>query len=213
MRLALIIFCFWATAANAGAWLREPGTGFFALSGTVNDRMESATSIYLEYGLRERLTLGADLNLVMRTDATISGGGLVFARLPLADGTWTSSWLVALGGREQTGEIHPFASLGYSIGRGVTWHKGGWVNLDLRLDMGSRAVSQLKIDGTVGLQIAERSKAMLQVYLTVKEGGTLETTLAPSIVFDPGDSKPAWQIGIEAKEAELGFKLGLWRTF
>ncbi|MEO0938326.1 MAG: hypothetical protein AAFY38_09240 [Pseudomonadota bacterium] len=210
---AALILCLYASAAEAGAWLREPGAGFFALSGTVNDRMENATSLYVEYGLREALTLGADLDVKTQGGAYTSGGGRVFARLPLGDGTWKSSWMLGLGARVDSSHINPFASLGYSVGRGLDWRGGGWANLDLRLDLGRGDTSQVKLDGTVGLKIGDKGKAMMQLFLTLKDDSGLEATLAPSYVFAPGKHGASWHIGVEAKKAELAIKLGLWRDF
>ncbi|MEL7097288.1 MAG: hypothetical protein AAGM84_00530 [Pseudomonadota bacterium] len=217
MRVLAILLLLWAGPANAGPWLREAGTGFFALSGTVNERYEQGTSLYVDYGLRARLTIGAELDLTMPGAAPLSGSGRVFARMPLADGTWIASWHVGLGGRDLQGRLEPFASGGVSIGRGLNW-KGrmGWLAFDTRVDLGTSAVRQFKLDTTFGMQIGQRGKGMLQLFVTADNAGDLHTTLAPSYVFTPKQGGPSYQLGLEAKRSkktELGLKLGLWRKF
>ncbi len=59
--LALFLTLLCAPAAQAGAWLRAEGSSFNASSVSINRNQESFTSAYLEYGLSERMTLGADI--------------------------------------------------------------------------------------------------------------------------------------------------------
>ncbi|MEM8579053.1 MAG: hypothetical protein AAGF60_14485 [Pseudomonadota bacterium] len=215
MRSILLLVLLWAGEAQAGAWMREAGTGFFALSGTVSERLDQSFSAYLEYGLRPTLTLGADLDLSMPYGSAISGSGRIFLQKPLREGTWNAAYRVGLGAAEVRGSLEPFASLGLSFGRGLSWHKGGWAAFDARLDLGSAEVSRLKLDSTLGLTLGARSKAMLQLFVEADSTGSTMATLSPAFVYTPKRGGAAWLIAVEAKskEAALGVKLGLWRHF
>jgi len=215
MRAILLFLILNAGMAHAGAWMREAGTGFYALSGTVNERLDQSFSAYLEYGLRPTLTIGADIDLSMPHGSAVSGSGRVFLQRPLRQGTWRASYRLGIGAADVGGTLEPFGSLGLSLGRGLDWHKGGWANVDLRLDMGTEDVSRIKLDTTLGLSVGARSQAMLQLFLESDTDGNAIATLSPSFVFRPKPDGTAWLVAVEAKskEADLGLKLGLWRDF
>lgn len=87
MRLVLISVLLAAagTSAWAGAWLREKGSSFTAISVTTFEEGEGGykykSSLYAEWGLRENLTIGLDAE----EHQDLYGHALVFARIPIAD--------------------------------------------------------------------------------------------------------------------------------
>ena len=92
MPIAAVLFALAATEAAAGAWPRPKGetfvsiatrqsTGARTLIGAVQD-LHNYTSIYAEYGLTERLTVGLDAGHGSGPDEAVDAA-LVFARLPV----------------------------------------------------------------------------------------------------------------------------------
>ena len=51
-----------APMAQAGAWLRESGTGFVSLSFGATQFSETTNAAYIEYGLSDATTIGLDIS-------------------------------------------------------------------------------------------------------------------------------------------------------
>ena len=106
--IGLILNLMVSASAEAGAWLREKGDGFYSVSNTFrsfSDRMGQENGLYLEYGLTPKLTFGFDLN---QGDSN-SGHGAVFVRFPLgkAPGKNRFAMELALGAHYQGVEVAP----------------------------------------------------------------------------------------------------------
>ena len=220
IHLLLALLC--ATAASpaaAGAWLREPGRGFLSTTATLRQGDPDARqelSLYAEYGLTPRLTLGADINARPGT----SGHAMVFARLPLSrPGARNRLALeTALGGHHWQGDWDPMYRLTLSYGRGLTTRSGilGWLAVDAayerRLGMSDPIY---KLDATLGRSGPGRIRPILQVETAHIPGRDFIWSVAPGVMIDSRRSA-TWVVGLERKSASrdtLGLKIALWHWF
>lgn len=222
MRSAFILFLLCqlhAAPAAAGAWLREEGTGFSATSFGLSYFYDISQSTYLEYGLRPDLTLGADISTFQSRFGFQSGAATLFLRFPLGSPNDRGRWAYELGaGATWIGEeVVPHVKGSLSWGRGITFaERSGWLAVDasLRWDFGL-GTSQIKLDGTAGLDFTDVTAGMLQLFVTQTRSGTF-AKVAPSVVFSPKQSKFRIQIGSEIPvraPQDTMFKLGIWRSF
>lgn len=125
MRYLILIFQLLALPCMAGPWLRDAGTGFAAV--TLASKNGTELRYFGEYGLNERLTIGA--SVLHSTDGNLAEGE-VFARLPLHQGqTWISAAEIGLG-FSNTAPGRPEARAGLTLGRGLPQ---GWLSGQLDL--------------------------------------------------------------------------------
>lgn len=216
MRMALTIICtLWAHGALAGAWLQEHKSGFLSYSAVYDDTGRLDGSVYLEYGLRPKLTLGAKVDVDMTLGQIGDGTALVFARKPIPTGDRKFKLAYDIGiGATFGGETEPLLRAGLSYGRGIkAWDKYGWLAIDGALEMTlDDSPDTYKLDTTLGLTLNDRFKVMMQVFVS-ETGGELTTTLAPSLVWQPKPEAPSFVIGIEGEGGTLALKFGMWRSF
>ncbi len=218
-RLAAI-FALLAGSAWAGAWPREAGRGFVAVSSEfggfdvaedIGD-LEVFNNLYLEYGLTERLTLGLDIGHKIGFDPNTR----VFARLPLWQSAGQALAVEASLGVE--GAVTLYA-LGLNYGRGFDLAgTPGWFGVDTRWveaeGDGAEFLRQTKIDVTAGLSFDNGVKAITQVFHT-QVGDTAYSSLAPSLVV-PITAQLQLQTGVLfdlQHGAAPVLKLGLWQDF
>ncbi|MCA0871934.1 hypothetical protein LCL97_13930 [Seohaeicola saemankumensis] len=217
--LAVQIICLWlCPAAWAGAWLQEPGKAFLAVTATLRRGAPQAqfeNTIYGEYGLAPRLTLGIDIN----QRPVIAGHALLFIRTPLGSGTTRNRFAfeAAVGGYHWMGQWQPMYKTALSMGRSITV-KGipGWLAVDAAIErrIGTPAPTA-KLDATLGLSGAARVQPILQIETARTSGLPLMWTVTPGITVK-GPKETTWVIGIERKSVirqTIGIKLGFWRRF
>ena len=215
MRLILVLLgtLLLTASAQAGAWPREAGTTFVALSFTAKaDRTtmattgfptDSYTALYLEHGLTPKLTLGLDAGRAKEGSYT----ALAFARWPF----WKDT------GPNVSGQSDTVSMLGLSFGRGLTTRfGGGWIALDTsaRYRISQRNVV-LKADLTLGLTVQEVTKLMLQFQAGQYPGDDTYLRIAPSVARKFGRNKYV-ELGLEAGvigDSRVGLKLGTWLEF
>ncbi|RKF14935.1 hypothetical protein D6850_08700 [Roseovarius spongiae] len=213
IRLAFLLLLLLPGSAAAGAWLREKGAGFLSYDVTLKEggATRGYGSLYAEYGVRPRLTLGVDMgsNEEGRYEA------FAFAVLPLGrpDAPLRRSLELGLGAVEGAAVFRP----GLSVGRGfMALGQSGWVALDSRalisLDTGE---IRTKTDVTLGLNRGERAKWILQL----QQGGPMADPdylrLAPSVVLRTRPGRHL-ELGMTAGlggAEDYGIKLGVWREF
>jgi hypothetical protein len=217
----LIVTCaLWsAQAAQAGAWLRERGAGFLSTSGTVTAEKDASGSLYGEFGLTDRLTLGLDINGGMDTSGLPQGDGTLFLRFPLSGAEMPDKWAahVGIGARYEPYDFVPSLELGLSWGRGLQWgERFGWAAIDASINFAEAPMKTIsKLDATLGIGLGPSTQAMGQIFLT-RTDGRLYRTLAPSLLITPKDSRTTFQIGVEfplEEENDTRLKIGIWRTF
>lgn len=219
LALALGVLLASAQVAPAGPWLREKGKGFAAASSSVTAEKDVSGAVYLEYGLRADITLGADLFYGIDRTLQQSGSGIVFLRFPLSqpDATHKWAWHIGLGARSLNTVITPAVEAGLSWGRGIKLgERYGWAVIDSSINVpGSDLERRLKLDGTIGLGFTDHIKGMAQVFLT-HQGGEVFAKVAPSLLVIPGKGGTTIQLSAEIPVSGGGdtqFKLGIWRNF
>tara|TARA_R110002033_G_scaffold67173_3_gene118168 strand:- start:39 stop:746 length:708 start_codon:yes stop_codon:yes gene_type:complete len=225
MRFALATFFFLFlilySPAFAGAWLREKGTGFTSSTASATLSRDLGQTTYLEHGVRDDVTLGAELSFHTAASGLQSGFASFFVRRPLVKQRWPHVWAYELGmGVRWTGNlVLPNLKAGISWGRGYSLNEiDGWMAIDTSVLWDLYNSEYLaKIDGTLGMNFTPRLTGMLQLFYS---GWTRAdaTYFAPSIVFRPVKARPhvRLQVGAETLIGEptsVTLKFSLWRNF
>ncbi len=217
MRIAFLVATLMlAQPADAGAWMRDDGAVFLSFSGSLDKNGQQNGSVYAEYGFREKLTLGlkGDVDMI---DGVVSGGSVyVFARKPIPTGERAIKLAYEVGLGSSVGTtMDPLVRVGLNYGRGINlWEKSGWIALDGAVEWNTGTeTATTKLDATIGVTLSERLQVMVQVFHTEADHYKT-TTLAPSVIWRPkADRVVSYQLGVEADDDGLGFKLGVWRSF
>ena len=97
----ILLLCLCAQQSQAGAWPRKAGEGFANVAvrlgwpqdvgeWTSLEPSQDYSTLYMEYGLTDRLTLGLDLG------HSVSGGGktVLFLQYPLLDRDRSRQWFL-----------------------------------------------------------------------------------------------------------------------
>jgi len=208
-----------ASSAGAGAWLREQGQGFTAVSaiGRSDTSLRSPhyeTSLYAEYGLKPRLTLGLDAN----ERPGSSGHALIFVRLPIRrdPGAARIAVELGLGGHHLGPQWDAMYKAALSYGRGFSGVGGGWLAIDAAVEYRSATAGPLyKLDATLGLPSKRRMRTMIQLETAYLNGAGFLWALTPSLIL-PGKNGREWVFGVETRSAAtqtIGLKLALWKKF
>ncbi|THH36663.1 hypothetical protein E4Z66_06850 [Aliishimia ponticola] len=219
--LALLLLISLPLPATGGAWLREEGTTFLSL-GFEARRFEatghslSRQELYIEHGLRPKLTIGAKGNLDSDSTAT----GEIFARFPLRadDCPGRIAAEIGIGGEHDGFVIAPYLRTGVSWGRGIKIaRKSGWVNVDGAVEWPIKNATEdplWKLDATVGLSLSERSQIMFQAFFESSSGRN-RVTLNPSYIFRTKNGT-RYVGGIAHRTGTDGYtslRFGIWREF
>lgn len=223
MRRLAILFCLLLLAplAHAGPWPREKGRIFLATSTEIGDfRLDERvlqspfySSLYLEYGLTDRLTLGAHGGYGSQADPD----GRLFLRLPIGRHDTHRVAIEVTGGTAGWSGERPFYGLGLHYGRGFElWNRAGWFSAETRMEwqMGSGRMKQAKLDLTLGLSFDNGVKPMVQLHAT-RIGTDLYARLVPGLAI------PLWKNTTLDTGALIdlthgkstGVKIGLWQEF
>ncbi|EAQ27163.1 hypothetical protein [Roseovarius sp. 217] len=215
LTLALMLLPWLITTAEAGAWPRDKGQTFLATSGQMEGPDEfglyrQSFTLYAEYGLTERVTLGLDLG----GDTLRMTKSIAFARWPIgrAGRKVRLAFEIGLGEVDETAALRP----GLSLGRGLTlWGRHGWAAFDGRAVVFGDSRMTLESDITFGLNTTQRSKAILQLQTGRPSFGRAYSRFVPSFVYEtkPGAHLEFGVILPFSGGGERGVKLGLWRQF
>lgn len=216
--------------AQAGAWLREKGTVFLSWSNNIstlsNSLYATDTSLYAEYGLTPRLTVGFDGYLGGPGKASEA---YLFMRMPIGKKQRSSKMALTFGlGQKSipnpwgTTTEQTRAKLGFSWGRGL---KHGWLAFDTSasillhssLFVPGQAGTNFSADFTWGQKPFERFTFIWQVQTGKTTNGPFFAKFTPSVVWTFGAKK--------SNSIEVGFikgltgddsqsvKLGFWKSF
>ncbi|MEM9009773.1 MAG: hypothetical protein AAGE18_00990 [Pseudomonadota bacterium] len=232
-RLWALLLLFAALApgmAMAGPWPRAVGETFAAFSVSRNlspgsafigqtdfDAQKTSTGLFLEYGLTERWTIGAQGDL-SRDDGSFTGSGAVFARRFLH--RWENGVLIAAGASlgadvrpDRTDlSIAPFLT----VGRGFESPLGnGWATADLSVEIGTATTAVFEGSATVGLNLGNRWLAFIDTFGEAPAMTELQLTIAPSVAVRVGERRhlAASVFTNVIGEAETGFRISLWQRF
>ena len=226
---AAFILVLASAPARAGAWPRERGevflsfgqqasTGATTLLGAVTD-IRSWSSVYAEYGLTERLTVGLDAGLGQGRDERVAAA-LVFARLPVwSPGAHRVALDLGLGTLAVTDEARQTRlRLGLAWGRGLAdgrWG-GGWLGMESSAELREPAGEvALKADFTAGWKPSERWMLIGQVQTGYYPDAGGVVRLAPSVVRKVS-ARSHLQLGATAEivgERALGVSGAVWFSF
>ncbi|WP_136442919.1 hypothetical protein [Pacificoceanicola onchidii] len=217
--ISAIVLSLWGATLSAGAWPREKGHGFFSTAvrlawpqnlehWTSSNPTEQYYTLYLEYGLTDRLTFGLDLGRSVSGDGKTVG----FLQWPLRDRDRGPKVAFALGlGRigEQT-VVRPGLSVGWGL-------KKGWVTLDTLAEYQVESgLMDYKMDITWGRNLKNDRKVLLQVQTGQPAEDPAFLRLAPSYVFPVGKRGMMVETGVTygvTGDTSMGLKLGIWRNF
>ena len=208
LRCALLLVSVLATPAGAGAWAREEGTWFVALGGNVALLGDAVSpvyydpTIYLEYGLTPRLTLGLD---GFTADRGTAGSVFVFLRFPLgpAEGNERFALSLATGATlmpDRTLEETP--RLGFHWGRGLD---GGWLAVDAEVKYGlTRGIAQSKVDMTWGHRFDDQWSSVLVTTAGIGLEGDFYAKVAPSLAYEVNDRLSLRAGAVQALTGDFG---------
>ncbi len=216
--LIFLLLIAFAAPAWAGAWLREKGTSFSALSVTAfkeeDDIYKYKSSLYTEWGLRPKLTIGLDAE----EHQDLYGHALVFARIPVVDfgqsGRFAAEFGVGAHHRQYGTWAMYKATLSY--GKGLqTGLGGGWINVDAALENRTHEALIHKLDFTAGLSSGRRVDPLLQIETSYVSDRPWYWSVRPSLMYRPKSGKLTWILGAERNSARdhTGFKFALWRSY
>ncbi|MCG7520085.1 hypothetical protein [Ruegeria sp. Ofav3-42] len=216
--LSILLLLLMASPAWPGAWLRDKGTAFVAASLTAFKEQDNGydykTSLYGEWGFRENITLGLDIE----EHRDLYGHATVFARLPVADfesaGRFAAEFAVGAHHRQTRAWALYKATLSYGKGFQTGWGNG-WIAVDAALEYRTHEALYRKLDITAGLSSARLVNPFLQIETAYRNGHPLHWRVRPSVMIRAKDSPTTWVFGIERNDARTntGIKLAIWNTF
>jgi len=216
--LVLLICLVDPQPAMAGAWLREKGRGFLAVSSMVrgvSPVRDYEADIYMDYGAHEDLTIGLSLN----DKPGISGHILAFARLPLMQLDEETQLAVELGvgGHQVFGTWNPMYRLALSYGFGFSgWAGPGWLAVDSAVEHRTRLGKPvLKLDAAIGSSSANKVRPLLQLETAMAQNTRFQWAVTPSLMIS-GLGDATLVIGVQRRSYgrhRTGLKIALWRNF
>ena len=211
-----------ASPAFAGAWMRDVGSGFVALSYSHDrDRANLGAGAqpmgtwHAEYGFSERLTFGAHA-----WAGETKASGFAFLRLPLTRSSADRKVSVELGlgaFRENGKATEAAAKLGFSFGRGLDTRWGnGWMQVNASAERRMKTkVSVMKADLMFGVSPNRRTKIMVEFQAEKEGNNKSQLTIAPTYVRRVSPSTHillGMNYGVRSSDA-IGLRLGTWLEF
>ncbi|UXU76089.1 MULTISPECIES: hypothetical protein [unclassified Paracoccus (in: a-proteobacteria)] len=209
----LVLALMLASAATAGPWGRDPGSGF--LSATVEgDRAGyGSKSLYAEYGVSPRRLLGLELGHSRTGESNL----LLWWQQQLDAGDGPDRWTVSLGGGllRRDGALMPLVQIGTAWGRGLDavpglrhLPGGGWVAIETRLKLAGKfrevdalslhagetsgfldhvtAETSAKAQATLGWNARDGLSLIQQLRLEKRDDADFSSKLAASVVQELG---------------------------
>lgn len=219
VRLVLAAFWAWPDVALGGAWAREKGEVFVAAGGNVllSDGAQLPVhydpTIYLEWGVTDRITLGLDFHTADKGQIATAFG---FAQVPIGDVTGRNRWTVSLGYGLRTREGEPVENL---MRTGLHWGRGldtGWLAIDASATLGTIDTSwRPKADFTWGRNWTDDWTTTLQ--LQTGQGWTDDyyAKISPTVIYT---HRPDMKFAVGAVQGLTGdrgiaLKVETWLTF
>lgn len=216
LKSVFLLFLAWASTADAGPWPRGKGDAFIMTSLQVTaPNLEGPASYYfsnyLEYGLTDSFTFGADLG------HSVSGESksIAFLRHPLWQHNTTHYFAAEIGLGQVAGNV--VVRPGFSYGRGFSNGKtSSWLTVDLLFEHHLvKKHTDFKADITYGLNHHGGFKSMIQIQTGKQTGDPSFLRLAPSFALPMGASSHleiGGSIALRGTD-EYGLKVGFWKNF
>ncbi len=216
--LTCLMLCH-ATAAQAGAWAREKGElfiaagGNFLLSEGAQLPVHYDPTLYAEWGMTDRITLGIDIHTADRGEI---GTAFAFANVPIGDLTAQNRWAINLAYGVRARNREPTETLlrgGFSWGRGL---ENGWLAVDASATFGTIDTTwRPKMDATWGRNWNDTWTTTFQ--LQTGQGWTNDfyAKVSPTVIWT---WKPNMKVALGAVQGLTGdrgaaLKLETWLTF
>ncbi len=95
--LAIVLLILNISPATAGAWMRDKGSGYSSTTLSTTLSQDFSESTYLEFGVRDDLTLGAEVAFYTFSTGIQSGTAMVFLRRPIGGRDRPNLWAYELG--------------------------------------------------------------------------------------------------------------------
>ena len=184
---ALVVWLAAGNLAFAAAWTRAEGTGFTSqstkffttefTSGAATPFRKATANSYIEYGLFEHVTIGAELDYAVRADGREESLTRAFVRTRL----WRTNHdvlsaeiggaypvLDALSADSSARDVTPDLRIGVAYGRGLTWGAGAWAEAALTFRRRFRSpADEVKLDLTLGYRPRKKLVLLGQVFGTL----------------------------------------------
>ena len=222
LAVTIVTISLTASAAWSGAWPREVGRTFLSFGSSLDVAYDDPGagrdqfhSLYVEYGLRPKLTLGLDGGI----DDQGHYSALVFLRRPMLEKSKNHRFAFqgGVGLREDTVGLDYMIQGGFAWGKGIdTRFRSGWMSMDTTIEYRINSTDVMsKMDFTIGIKPKPRTKLMLQVQTGLLSGTDPFVRLAPSIARQFGEGR---HVVLEARfgvlnDNKAGIKLGTWLEF
>ena len=230
MRILLIFILFLPALAHAGAWPRDKGEVFLSFTNEISaapqTRYATGTSLYAEYGLTDRLTVGFDGTL--GATGTPSEGYL-FLRTPLGKADRPARLAVGFGlGVKSipnpwgTTTNQKLAKIGASWGRGL---QRGWLAVDMSvawvldssITVPGQSGTTYKADFTWGMKPSERVMLIWQLQTGKVPDASAYAKFSPSLIWQMRRQKGThieigFVYGLTGDNSQ-NLKLGFWKRF
>lgn len=179
------------TGVEAGAWPRETGRYFLAFRSdgeVAGEGRDRSRSIYGEYGLTERVTLGGEWSDSSSIWTNARSGG--FVRLAVGDLSAETRIAVSLGASSPPDAVDAVEGaridFGAYVGRGfASRFGGGWATASWKLGVSAtgHGTTVHDLGATIGLRPRDRMMTMLTA--SRHDDGTSSTVkLAPAFGFE-----------------------------
>ncbi|MDF3414491.1 hypothetical protein HKX54_08495 [Sulfitobacter sp. M57] len=217
--VSLMVWQFLASNAQAGAWLREKGTGFASLSFGATEFSETTNALYVEYGLSNKTTIGLDISSFTNAQNVRNGFGNLFIRRAIGPTDRPSKWAyeLGIGGLWGNERQLPSVKTTLSWGRGFQLRaRDGWINMDAAYVYEPTLGSHItKFDATLGLHFGGITTGLLEVTHSSQNDDTFGA-VEPSVLIRPKDGKFSIKLGAQIPFDEgdkAALKLGVWHSF
>ena len=218
-RLTLVFSLCFASLATAGAWPREKGTlfiaagGNFLLSEGAQLPVHYDPTVYAEFGLTDRVTIGLD---IYTADAGRIGSAFFFTSFPLGDLAARDKLAASLAYGVRIDAENPTEALLRAVCLGgADWTMAGLQSMLWRHMAQMRGLSGPKLTSRGGAGGQKRWTTSLQ--LQTGQGFTNDyyAKVAPSIIFDLKDNIKVHLGAVHALTGDRGsgLKLETWLTF
>lgn len=218
MRVLLaLLFLLIPTLSQAGAWPREAGQGFLTVAtrlGWPQDVTQWTSvqptsqyhTLYIEFGMTDRLTVGLDFGRAVSGGAKLVG----FAQLPLLDRDTGPKVAAQLGFGSISGDsvMRPGLMIGWGMPQ-------AFVTMDAVAEVYRNGDRDLKLDFTWGRKLPKDRMLLLQLQTGIEENDPPFARFAPSLVFPVRNRMKAevgGTIGLHGDDS-MGVKIGLWLDF
>lgn len=215
----LMLLCLCAHAAHAGAWAREKGDMFIAFGGNfllsegARKPVHYDPTLYAEYGLSDRVTIGMDL---YTADAGEVLTGYTFAAFPIGDLEAQNRYMASfgLGLRLDANATNEMLMRG-----GLSWGRGldnGWLAIDASATFGTVDTTfRPKSDFTWGHNWNDNWTTTLQLQTGQGLTDDYYAKVSPSIIYAFNDDIKVHLGAVQALTGDKGYglKFETWLSF